>query len=388
VLAKGAGEQQDEEHDQQQRTDPDAGSAVRAAAVSHSTADGEDDDKDEQDEKQHGLTVPSPRLGETPFVVMPRHIAPMLATAGPLPKNEGAWAFEIKWDGVRALAYVEDGSLHLESRNLLDITGQYPELGVLPESLAAGRDVILDGEVVSFDDQGRPSFGRLQHRMHVADPVEVRRRMAEYPVAYLVFDVLWLDGRPRMSLPFTERRAALESLAIGTATAWQVSPSFPGQGTELLAASKQRGLEGVVAKKLDSAYEAGRRSRCWTKVKNVNRQEVVIGGWLEGSGNRAGRIGALLVGYWEGDQLRFAGKVGTGFTDDELARMAERLAPLERPTSPFADKVPWKAAHWVDPVLVADVEFTEWTGTGTLRHPSYKGLRADKASHEVVREPV
>ncbi|HZQ27035.1 MAG TPA: non-homologous end-joining DNA ligase [Acidimicrobiales bacterium] len=312
----------------------------------------------------------------------------MLATPGKLPEDETAWTFEIKWDGVRALSYVEGGTLQLESRNLLDITPRYPELAALPAGLQ-GHDAILDGEVVTFDDEGRPSFGRLQHRMHVTDSRQVQHLMVEYPIAYLVFDVLWLDGRSLMAEPLDDRRAALEGLGLDEGgPPWQVSKAFPGQGHALLAATKERGLEGVVAKRRDSTYEPGRRSRCWLKVKNVNRQEVVIGGWLEGSGNRSGRIGALLVGYWEGDRLRFAGKVGTGFTDQVLAGLAERLASLDRPTSPFADPVPWKGAHWVEPVLVADVEFTEWTAAGTLRHPSYKGLRSDKASRDVVREPT
>jgi bifunctional non-homologous end joining protein LigD len=321
---------------------------------------------------------------------MPRQIVPMLATSGTLPADEEQWAFEIKWDGVRALSYVDGGQLQLQSRNLLDITPRYPELAALPEALARpDRQAILDGEVVTFDEDGRPSFGLLQHRMHVTDPRQVQHLMAQYPVAYLVFDVLWLDGRSLMSQPLAERRAALDALGLDAGgPPWQVSKSFPGQGTALLAATKERGLEGVVAKKSDSIYEPGKRSRWWVKVKNVNRQEVVIGGWVEGSGNRDGRIGALLVGYCEDGRLRFAGKVGTGFTDRTLAEMAERLAPLERPTSPFDDPVPWKGAHWVEPVLVADVEFTEWTAAGTLRHPSFKGLRADKAAADVVREPT
>ncbi|MDQ1438238.1 MAG: bifunctional non-ous end joining protein LigD [Acidimicrobiaceae bacterium] len=312
----------------------------------------------------------------------------MLATTGSLPGREADWAFEIKWDGVRALCYVADGELRMESRNLLDITPRYPELAGLATTPAlARRNAILDGEVVAFDADGRPSFGLLQSRMHLANQADVRQRMVDTPVVLMLFDLLWLDGESLMGLPWTERRAALDGLALDD-PAFRISTAWPGEGAGLVAASRERGLEGVMAKRMDSVYEPGRRSRCWLKIKNVNRQEMVIGGWLPGEGNRTGRLGALLIGYYEGDDLRFAGKVGTGFNDKTLQEMAERLAPLARDTSPFADKVPWKQARYVQPELVADVEFTEWTGNGTLRHPSYKGLRADKSPREVVREPL
>ena len=313
-------------------------------------------------------------------------MAPMMATTGSLPRDDERWAFEVKWDGVRAVTYVDGGTMRMESRNLLDITPRYPELAGLTDALA-GRAAVLDGEVVSFDEQGRPSFGRLQHRMHVANAAEVRRRMGEYPVVYLVFDALWLDGERLVTLPYEERRAVLESLGLG-GPSWQVPASHRGDGAAMLEASRAQGLEGVVAKLCSSLYEPGRRSRNWLKVKNVNRQEVVIGGWVGGEGSRLGRLGALLVGVYEGDALRFVGKVGTGFTDAMLDDMGRTLAPLARATSPFANPVPFKGAHWVAPELVCDVEFGEWTSTGTLRHPSYKGLRDDKSPRDVVREPV
>ena len=311
----------------------------------------------------------------------------MLATTGSMPRDQAEWAFEIKWDGVRALVYVDGGRIRMESRNLLDITPRYPELHPLVDALG-GRSAVLDGEVVAFDPEGRPSFGLLQQRMHVANERAVQRLVRDVPVVLMLFDILWLDGRPLMHEPWTQRRQVLESLGLEDGS-WRVSTAWAGQGDALLAASREKGLEGVMAKKMDSAYEAGRRSRCWLKIKNVNRQEVVVGGWLEGSGNRTGRLGALIVGYYD-DQGRLlpAGKVGTGFTDKALEDMAERLAPLARDDSPFALKVPWKQARFVDPVLVGEVEFTEWTAAGTLRHPSWKGLRMDKSPQEVVREPV
>ncbi|HEV7887017.1 MAG TPA: non-homologous end-joining DNA ligase [Acidimicrobiales bacterium] len=312
----------------------------------------------------------------------------MLATTGSMPSRQEGWAFEIKWDGVRAVCYVEGGRLHMESRNLLDITPRYPELHGLGPALG-GRDAVLDGEVVTFDPQGRPSFGLLQQRMHLADERMVRRLMVDVPVALMVFDLLWLDGRSLTGSPWQERRAALEELGEGWGDGpWRMSTAWPGEGASLLAATRQRGLEGVIAKKADSLYEPGRRSKCWIKIKNVNRQEFVVGGWLPGSGNREGRLGALIVGYYDGDDLRPAGKVGTGFTDRDLEDMARRLEPLARDTSPFAEKVPWREARFVEPVLVGDVEFTEWTAANTLRHPSWKGLRTDKSPREVVREPL
>jgi bifunctional non-homologous end joining protein LigD len=312
--------------------------------------------------------------------------APMTAVSGDLPARDDGWAFEVKWDGVRALTYVDHGALRMESRNLLDITPRYPEVHGIADQLA-GIPAVLDGEVVTFDEQGRPSFQLLQTRMHVTGARDVQLRMAQHPVVYMVFDVLWLAGQPTIGLPYTERRRLLERLELD-GPAWKVPASHVGDGKAVLAASKERGLEGVLAKRLDSVYEPGRRSRVWVKVKNVRGQEVVVGGWIEGTRNRQGRIGALLVGYYDDGRLRFAGKVGTGYTDRTLEELAATLAPLHRDTSPFADPVPHKGAHWVEPVLVAEVEFSDWTAGGTLRHPSYKGLRDDKASHDVVREPV
>jgi bifunctional non-homologous end joining protein LigD len=309
----------------------------------------------------------------------------MLATiARQLPADQSAWGFEVKWDGVRALTYIEDDRLTMESRNRRDITPRYPELLGLVDALV-GHEVLLDGEVVAFDEDGRPSFQRLQERMHLTGEADVRYRMGTTPVAYLLFDLLWLDGKSLIEHPYRERRAALEKLGLASVY-WQVSPVSEGDGDTLLEVTKARGLEGVVAKKLNSIYEPGRRSRCWLKIKNIRRQEMVVGGWVNGEGNREGRIGALLIGYYDDSGLRFAGKVGTGFTDQELTRLGKLLSSKVRDTSPFVDPVPWKNPTFVDPDLVAEVDFTEWTNAGTVRHPSYKGLRDDKAATEVVRE--
>jgi len=219
----------------------------------------------------------------------------MAAVTGALPVNEDAFAFEVKWDGVRVLTYIDDGTLRMESRNLKDITPRYPELHGLTD-VFAGRQVLLDGEVVAFDESGRPSFGVLQSRMHVGNPIEVRRLMAETPVVYMLFDVLWLDGASTMAMPLHERRALLGGLDLA-GPGWQTPASHVGDGAALSEASRRQGLEGIVAKKLDSIYEPGKRTRQWIKIKNQRNQELVVGGWMEGEGNREGRIGALLVGY-------------------------------------------------------------------------------------------
>ncbi len=319
---------------------------------------------------------------------LPELVRPMLATAGGLPRDDEAFGYELKWDGVRAVVYVDRGGVRTLTRNDREVTATYPELRGLAGALH-GHPAVLDGEIVAFDAGGRPNFGTLQARMHVTRPADVDRLRAAVPVSYLAFDVLHLDGRPTLKLPYAERRALLDGLALAGAS-WQSPPYFHGGGAELLAASRERDLEGVVAKRLDSVYLPGRRSEAWVKVKNLRTQEVVIAGWKPGEGRRTGTIGSLLLGVNTEDGLAYAGHVGTGFTEATLRDLRSRLTPLERATSPFADVVPRqfaKDARWVEPALVAEVAFGEWTRDGRLRHPSYRGLRIDKDPAEVVREP-
>jgi bifunctional non-homologous end joining protein LigD len=315
---------------------------------------------------------------------LPSRIEPMKATLAKLPADDEGWGYEIKWDGVRAIAYCEPGHVRLESRNLRDITSQYPEVGRIREAVG-GDALILDGELVAFDEDGRPSFQRLQGRMHVASESEVRRRMGETPVTYVIFDLLYADGRVLFELPYEERRARLQAIGL-EGDHWQVPAYHPGDGAALQAASRKQGLEGIVAKRLDSPYRPGKRGREWLKVKNVREQEVVVGGWLPGKGRREGELGALLVGYYDDGELKYAGKVGTGFDARDLTLLRKTLAPLERKDSPFSGRQPEKGARFVDAELVAQVEFSEWTNAGTLRHPSYKGLRDDKPATDVIRE--
>ncbi|HEY5198349.1 MAG TPA: DNA ligase D [Solirubrobacteraceae bacterium] len=316
----------------------------------------------------------------------PEHVPPMLARLGRMPAPDDAWAYEIKWDGIRALLHYQPGRLRIESRNQKDLTHQFPEIRGLAEVLGS-RTAVLDGELVAFDENGLPSFGRIQQRMHLSEQA-ARRRATEIAVVYVIFDVLYLDGRSTLGLPYTERRGLLDGLAL-SGRAWGTPESQTGDGPKLLAATAERGIEGIIAKRLDSRYEPGGRSGAWIKLKNSRRQELVIGGWLPGRGQRRERIGSLLVGcHTPTGELRFAGRVGTGFTGAELDRLAARLGPLEQPTSPFAGRQPPAGAIHVSPTLVAEVEFSEWTAHGQLRAPSYKGLRDDKPAADVVCESI
>ena len=346
---------------------------------------------------------------------MPEHLAPMLANPGRLPPEEGEWAFEVKWDGVRALVYWRSGRpgrMLIESRNRKEVGVRYPELHALGRQLGT-REAVLDGEIVAFDERGLPSFERLQKRMHLTSESAIARAAREIPVTYAIFDLLYLDGRSTTELPYRRRRELLEGLRL-KGPAWQVPVRREGGGAELLAATAEQGLEGVIAKRLDSPYRPGERSGEWVKIKNVHRQEFVIGGWLAGKEGRSGQLGALLVGYYDrsgetlafgsrppigqhprfGQQrngrgtLRYAGRVGTGFDEPELRMLAEKLAALSRRTNPFAKHgvQPPREARFVKPELVAEIEFSRWTRDHILRHSSYKGLRADKPAGEVTLE--
>jgi bifunctional non-homologous end joining protein LigD len=317
---------------------------------------------------------------------MPQRIVPMLARTGQLPAEDSGWAFEIKWDGVRAIAYSTPGELRLESRNLNDITDSYPELGRVGRGLGS-HQAVLDGEIVAFGQDGRPSFSALQSRMHVASREVARRLGKATPVTYVIFDLLWLDGHTLMGLPYSERRARLAELGLG-GESWQTPEHVVGHGRELLEASAEQRLEGILAKRLDATYQPGQRSSAWIKIKTMGRQELIVAGWVPGSGRRKGTIGALLLGVYEPDgALRYVGRVGTGFSDQELARLGRLLEPLVRDGSPLtAGEAPPREAVFVEPRLVAEVEFAEWTAAGNIRHPSYKGLREDKDPALVVRE--
>jgi bifunctional non-homologous end joining protein LigD len=322
------------------------------------------------------------------FAPLPDLIRPMLAVLrDELPRDDAAYGYEFKWDGVRTILYVDGGRPRALSRNDRDVTGSYPELRALAESLGS-RQVVLDGEIVAMDADGRPSFAALQQRMHVTNAAQVRRLAASTPATFFAFDVLHLDGASLLDTPYVERRRILESLHL-SGPSWQTPPHFEGGGAAVLAASKDQGLEGIIAKRLASTYQPGKRSDAWLKFKNLRTQEVVVGGWKPGEGRRKGAIGSLLLGVPGPDGLEYVGHVGTGFTDKMLRDLEQLLAPLARDDPPFATTVPRpyaKDARWVDPELVGEVAFTEWTREGRLRHPAWRGLRPDKEAGEVVRE--
>jgi bifunctional non-homologous end joining protein LigD len=316
---------------------------------------------------------------------MPERIEPMMAKlTSKIPTPDDAWGYEFKWDGIRAVAYVEGGTVKLVSRSGENITPRYPEIHAMGRALGS-REVILDGEIVALDDKGRPSFEEIQQRMGLTSESEIRRKMKEVPVTYMIFDVMWQDGHPLLEQPYTERRTTLAKLKLAGAS-WQTPPYEKGGGKAMLQASAKAGLEGIVAKKLDSKYEPGRRSGVWQKIKNHNRQELVIAGWLDGEGKRQGYPGALLVGYYKDGKFVYAGKVGTGFTEATLEKLNKLMKPLARKTSPFDVGSPPRAAHFVEPKLVGEFEFVEWTKSGQLRAPVFKGFREDKKAKEVVRE--
>jgi bifunctional non-homologous end joining protein LigD len=316
---------------------------------------------------------------------VPAFVEPMLAKlSANLPKDDANWAFEMKWDGIRAIVSVDHGTVHICSRNRIDRTNDYPELHGLGAQLRK-HGVVLDGEIVAFDEHGKPTFEAWQQR----GGYEGRRRVrpdGQVPIAYVVFDLLFLDGRSLEGLAYTERRELLETIKL-QGDHWMVPPHSVGAGPHMLQTSRETGMEGVVAKRLNSPYEAGKRTGSWLKVKNHMRQEFVVAGWVPGEGRRSGRIGALVIGYFDGNDLISAGSVGTGFTDRMLDDLAEQLRPLGIDHSPFAAGELPRGAHFVEPRLVCEVEFAEWTSkTGQLRHPSFKGLRTDKNPRDVVRE--
>jgi bifunctional non-homologous end joining protein LigD len=320
------------------------------------------------------------------FTPLPELVEPMLASPGTLPTDDDEWSYEFKWDGVRALARVEGGRLRLHSRKGNDITVTYPELRPLGEELGATQ-VWLDGEIVALKD-GRPSFPALQQRMHVHNDRHARSLSNSVPVTYLIFDVLHLDGRSCVDLPYMERRALLEGLDLNGPN-WHISPTFEGNGAAVVETAGEQHLEGVIAKRRTSRYYPGRRTADWLKITEVLTIEVLIGGWRPGEGRREGSIGSLMMGVPTDAGVRYVGQVGTGFTDEVLADLQKRLTPLVQKANPFTNEVPReraKGATWVKPEVVGEVEFRNWTPDGRLRAPSWRGLRSDKDAADLEPE--
>ena len=301
-----------------------------------------------------------------------RDLAPMLATEGSVERLKATqWSFEGKWDGYRVLVDANRGKLNLRSRRGRDVTGEYPQFEALAADLA-DHHVILDGEAVALDASGVPSFSEMQNRARSTR------------VEYWAFDILHLDGRSLMRAKYSDRRRLLEALAEGGGLI--VPDRLPGDGPEAMEHARKQGWEGVVAKKRDSTYQPGRRSSSWIKDKIWCTQEVVIGGWRQGEGGRSSGIGALMLGIPQDGGLHFAGRVGTGFTEKELAKLKDMLKPLETDESPFNTRLPTqdaKGVTFVRPELVGEVRYSERTSDGRLRQPSWRGLRPDKEPEEV-----
>lgn len=314
-------------------------------------------------------------------------IPPMKAASAKVTPRGTEWAAELKWDGIRVMVDVDRGDrttqrdpgLKLWSSNGRILTSSFPDLAPLAEAL--GTSAVLDGEIVAFDGD-RPSFGTLQRRIHVTEPSAAL--LAEVPVALVVFDLLRLDGLSLLDLDYVTRRRLLDDL-LDSGDCWMVSPYTIDGAASMLDVARQRDLEGVVVKRLDSRYQPGTRSKSWLKIKVRRRQEFVVGGWLEGQGGLAGRLGSLIVGVWEGSDLVVAGRVGSGLTDDERRRLDAMLVERQQPLFtevPSLDKTP----HWVEPTVVVEVEFSEWPDGAMLRHPTYCGVRIDCDPNAVVRE--
>ncbi|GAA2450779.1 ATP-dependent DNA ligase [Agromyces soli] len=313
--------------------------------------------------------------------------APMLAVAGAPGLAGEDRALEWKWDGIRVLARVEDGATRLASRTGRDVTDVYPELGGLASALRA--DAVVDGEIVALDEDGRPDFGLLQHRMNLADPREIAKTAPRIPVRLLLFDVLELAGSPTVDEPYLRRRERLERLLRpGTGVPVEVPAPAEGSVETALAEAERLGLEGIMAKRRDSPYRAGERSDDWLKLKLARTQEVVIGGYRRGVGTRTGRIRSLLLGLPGERGLEYVGRVGSGFRERELDRLLARFRELERETSPFVEVPAADAADavWLAPELVGEIEFGSWTRTGVVRHARWRGLRPDLDPAGVRRE--
>jgi DNA ligase D-like protein (predicted ligase) len=316
------------------------------------------------------------------YRTQPSWIPPMLATLTDTLPTQGKWVYEPKLDGVRALIYVSGGAVRVYSRNRKPLNDAYPELVEALETAVRG-DAVLDGEIVAFDsERGVTSFARLQQRMQLRDPVRARR--SQVPIHLYLFDCLFYEGIDLTGLPLVDRKAVLRDV-VWYDDPIRFTPHRTTGSAAMLRDACAQGAEGIIAKRADARYVSA-RSTDWLKLKCVRQQELVIGGYTAPQGSRE-RLGALLVGYYDGKSLRYAGKVGTGYDRKTLEHLYSRLVPLHRAASPFAEgPAPAGDIQWVTPKLVAQIGFSEWTSAGLLRHPRFLGLRDDKAAREVRRE--
>ena len=337
--------------------------------------------------------APHPDAREAPTLDA-KTLRPMLATLIEAPFSRPGWLFEPKLDGVRTLAFVHDGKVELRSRRGNSTTVQYPEIVRALEAQPTGS-AVFDGEIVAINEHGAPDFQEIQPRINLSKPAEVERAAAETPVYYYVFDVLYLDGYDLRQVPLGDRKTLLRR-ALSTSDHIKYVEHINDDGVDLYSASTNLGFEGIVGKRATSTYETDARSRAWLKVKSVQEQEFVVGGYTEGEGSRSKTFGGLLVGYHDGGELQYASSVGSGLTDGMLTKLKSRLQKLETDTTPFANPPTviggrWsggKSAHciWVKPELVVQVRFTSWTRDGGLRAPVFQGERPDVDPKLVRRE--
>jgi len=317
---------------------------------------------------------------------MPRAIHPMLATLVDRAFDDQQWLYEIKWDGYRAIAFLDGGSVRLVSRNQNDLTAAYPELAFIPDAMKA-RTAVLDGEIVALDEQGRPSFSLMQQRTGVGDGGRrIRRTRDDIPVVYYVFDLLYLDGYDLMQAELEQRKELLASI-LAPGDRIRYSDHYIGNGKALFEAAAQRGLEGIVAKRRNSCY-LQKRSSEWLKIKIVRQQECVIGGYTDPRGSRE-NFGSVVLGLYDDEgRLIHIGHAGSGFSEESHAALWKRLHALQTKRSPFYGKVEsTRPVHFVKPELVAEIKFTEWTHEGEsggtkMRAPVFQGLRFDKKPEE------
>lgn len=324
---------------------------------------------------------------DSPVRVSPDDFGPMMATAGVPPDLVGSdWQVELKWDGVRAILVADESTVRIFSRNGNDVSRTYPELTdrrCWPE-----QPFVADGEIIAVGPSGRPDFGLLQGRMKLIRAADVAKAQKAIPVRLMLFDLLYDGGTDLRRLPLSKRRARLEQFFRPSDCPVELSTVLEDPVQHIMDSAQELGLEGVMAKRTDSRYVSGQRTRTWIKLKTERTQEVVVGGWRPGKGGRQETVGSLLVGIPDGNKLQYVGRVGSGFSSRELTELRQTVEQLARKTSPFHEvpRPDSADAHWVTPQLVAEVTYGEWTGPGRLRHPRWRGWRLDKDPSEVVRE--
>jgi bifunctional non-homologous end joining protein LigD len=321
---------------------------------------------------------------------MPREIHPMLATLVEEAFDDPQWLYEVKWDGYRAVAFIHEGKARMVSRNQNDLTGEFTEIAQALQSLPV-ENAILDGEVVALDEEGRPSFSLMQQRTGMTQPGARTSRNRAVPIVYYAFDLLYFDGYNLMAAELEQRKELLKQIIPSDKGFVRYSDHYPEHGTQLYAAARDKGLEGIVAKLRTSPY-AQKRSRDWLKIKITRRQECVIAGYTDPKGSRE-NFGSIVLGlYDQNGKLVHVGNAGSGFTGGTHAALWKRLKELKTDTNPFGEKIEsTRKPHWVKPELVAEIKFSEWTHEGErggfkMRAPIFQGLRFDKKPRECVFE--